>query len=109
MCDNVSTHHGKKTQAWLKAHPRFRMQFTPVHCSWMNQVEQWFSIIQRKRLRVADFDSLQDLERGIARLHHRVERRGSPLRMEALFLRQGAGEVRAYQGGTAGQGGLIRD
>jgi transposase len=41
------------------------MQFTPVHCSWMNQVEQWFSIIQRKRLRVADFDSLQDLEQSI--------------------------------------------
>jgi transposase len=65
VCDNVSTHHGKLAQAWLKAHPRFRMQFTPVHCSWMNQVEQWFSIIQRKRLRVADFDSLQDLEQSI--------------------------------------------
>jgi transposase len=65
VCDNVSTHHGKEAQAWLKAHPRFRMQFTPVHCSWMNQVEQWFSIIQRKRLRVADFDSLQDLEQSI--------------------------------------------
>jgi transposase InsO family protein len=65
VCDNVSTHHGKAVQAWLKAHPRFRMQFTPVHCSWMNQVEQWFSIIQRKRLRVADFDSLADLEQSI--------------------------------------------
>jgi len=65
VCDNVSTHHGKAVQAWLKTHPRFRMQFTPVHCSWMNQVEQWFSIIQRKRLRVADFDDLADLERGV--------------------------------------------
>jgi transposase len=62
VCDNVSTHHGKVVQAWLKTHRRFRMQFTPVHCSWMNQVEQWFSIIQRKRLRVANFDSLADLE-----------------------------------------------
>lgn len=65
VCDNVSTHSGKAIQAWLKAHPRFRLQFTPVHCSWMNQIEQWFSIIQRKRLRVADFDSLAELEQRI--------------------------------------------
>jgi transposase len=65
VCDNVSTHHGKMVQAWLQKHPRFRMAFTPVHCSWMNQVEQWFSIIQRKRLRVADFADLADLEQSI--------------------------------------------
>ena len=26
-----------------------------MHCSWLNQVEQWFSILQRKRLAIADF------------------------------------------------------
>ena len=45
VCDNVSVHHGKLVRAWLERHPRFRMHFTPVHCSWMNQVEQWFSIL----------------------------------------------------------------
>lgn len=34
----------------------------PVHCSWMNQVEQWFSILQRKRLNVSNFADLQHLE-----------------------------------------------
>lgn len=62
VCDNVSIHRGKRTQAWLAAHPRFRMHFTPVHCSWMNQVEQWFSILQRKRLRATNFADLSDLE-----------------------------------------------
>jgi transposase len=57
VCDNVSTHHGKEVQKWLQAHPRFLFHFTPVHCSWMNQVEQWFSILQRKRLRIVDFAS----------------------------------------------------
>ena len=47
--DNVSVHHGKEAQKWLKTHPRFISHFTPVHCSWMNQIEQWFSILQRKR------------------------------------------------------------
>jgi hypothetical protein len=48
-------HKGEQVQAWLAKHPRFVFHHPPVHCSWMNQVEQWFSILQRKRLRIADF------------------------------------------------------
>lgn len=62
VCDNVSTHHGKEARQWLEKHPRFVLHFTPVHCSWMNQVEQWFSIFQRKRLRIADFESKEHLQ-----------------------------------------------
>jgi hypothetical protein len=62
VCDNVSTHHGTLVRAWLTDHPRFRMHFTPVHCSWMNQVEQWFSILQRKRMVAPHFADLADLE-----------------------------------------------
>ncbi len=61
VLDNVRVHKGKLVQAWLAAHPRFVFHFTPVHCSWMNQVEQWFSILQRKRLRLADFADKADL------------------------------------------------
>jgi transposase len=61
VCDNVSTHHGKEVTRWFANHPRFVVHFTPVHCSWMNQVEQWFSILQRKRLRIVDFTSKDDL------------------------------------------------
>lgn len=62
ICDNVSVHHGKMVRAWLEKHPRFQMHFTPVHCSWMNQVEQWFSILQRKRMSAPNFQDLADLE-----------------------------------------------
>ena len=55
VLDNVRMHKGKLVQAWLTKHARFVFHFPPVHCSWMNQVEQWFSILQRKRLRIADF------------------------------------------------------
>jgi transposase len=55
VLDNVRMHKGKQVQAWLAKHPRFVFVFPPVHCSWMNQVEQWFSILQRKRLGIADF------------------------------------------------------
>jgi transposase len=61
ICDNVSVHHGKLVQAWLVQHPRFVLHFTPVHCSWMNQVEQWFSILRRKRLKCPNFADLPAL------------------------------------------------
>lgn len=67
ICDNVRMHHGRQVRAWLEQHPRFHMHFTPVHCSWMNQVEQWFSILQRKRLQAPNFDDLHDLEAKIIR------------------------------------------
>jgi transposase len=55
VMDNLRMHTGKQVQAWLAKHPRFKFHHPPVHCSWMNQVEQWFSILQRKRLAIADF------------------------------------------------------
>jgi transposase len=61
VLDNARTHKGKQVQAWLRKHPRFVFHFLPVHCSWMNQIEQWFSILQRKRLKIADFADKQAL------------------------------------------------
>jgi transposase len=61
VCENVSTPHGKEVTRWLADHPRFVVHFTPVHWSWMNQVEQWFSILQRKRLRIVDFPTKDHL------------------------------------------------
>lgn len=61
VCDNVSTHKGDPIQTWLAAHPRFVIYYTPVHSSWMNQIEQWFSILARKRLRCPTFADLPAL------------------------------------------------
>jgi transposase len=56
VCDNLSTHHGTEVRQWLVQHPRVVFHLTPVHGSWMHQVEQWFSIFQRKRLRSLIFN-----------------------------------------------------
>ncbi|MBV8383208.1 MAG: IS630 family transposase, partial [Planctomycetaceae bacterium] len=61
VLDNLRMHKGKQVQAWLAQHPRFVFHHPPVHCSWMNQVEQWFGILKRKRLRIADFASKDHL------------------------------------------------
>jgi transposase len=65
LADNVSVHHGKLVRAWLATHPRFLAHFTPVHCSWMNPVEQWFGILRRKRLRSPSFADLAALQQAI--------------------------------------------
>lgn len=78
VLDNVSTHHGKRVRKWLGKHRRFQFHFTPVHCSWMNQVEQWFSILQRKRFRIADFASKHDLRAKIAQFIEEWNRQAHP-------------------------------
>ncbi len=40
---------------------RIRFMYTPKHCSWLNQVEIWFSILARKLLNRGSFSSLDNL------------------------------------------------
>ena len=61
VLDNLRMHKGKLVKAWLGKHTRFHFHHPPVHCSWMNQVEQWFGILQRKRLAIADFADKAEL------------------------------------------------
>lgn len=70
VLDNLSVHKGKKVQAWLLKNPRFILHHPPIHCSWMNQVEQWFSFLQRKRLTIADFADKQALSQRLSAFIH---------------------------------------
>jgi transposase len=62
----------------MTKHPRFIVHFTPVHCSWMNQVEQWFSILQRKRLHIVDFASKDQLRLNLEQLIHEWNQQAHP-------------------------------
>lgn len=42
---------------------RIRFLYTPRHASWLNQVEIWFSVLSRRALKRASFDSLAALQK----------------------------------------------
>lgn len=46
---------------------RIRFVYTPKHCSWMNQIEIWFRIINRRLLKRKSYQSVQQLEESILR------------------------------------------
>jgi transposase len=62
IVDNGSDHRGKAAIERLrKAHPNAVMIHTPVHASRLNQIEIFFSIIQKKVVSPNDFPSLEKL------------------------------------------------
>jgi transposase len=62
IVDNGSDHRGKKAARRLRAtYPNAIMIHTPVHASWLNQVEIFFSIIQKKAVSPNDFASTSQL------------------------------------------------
>lgn len=44
---------------------RIRIQYTPIHCSWLNQIEAWFSKLSRKVLRRGNFASGEKLTKAV--------------------------------------------
>jgi transposase len=67
IVDNGSSHRGQASINRLrKAWPTATLVHTPVHASWLNQCEIYFSIVQRKVVTPNDFYDLADLEARLA-------------------------------------------
>ena len=80
IVDNLSAHKTKDVQAFLAAHPRVHLHFTPTYSSWLNQVELWFAKIERDLLARGIFTSLPDLARKIRRYITRYNNDPKPIR-----------------------------
>jgi hypothetical protein len=62
IADNGSSHRGDAAVERLRAaFPNVILVHAPVHASWLNQIEIYFSIVQRKVLTPNDFGSLADV------------------------------------------------
>ncbi len=65
VLDNYGTHKTTEVKAWLAAHARFHLHFTPTSASWLNLVERFFAEITAKRIRRGVFTSVAALEEAI--------------------------------------------
>lgn len=65
ILDNSSTHKTPEVLAWLEAHPRFQLHFTPTSASWLNAVETWFSVLERRAVHRGVFTSVPELRSAI--------------------------------------------
>ena len=74
IADNYATHKHPKVREWLADHQRWIFHFTPTSASWINAVENFFSVITRRRIRRGVFTSVADLQdaiRSYIREHNR--------------------------------------
>lgn len=62
IMDNGSSHRGKQSIERLKKWPVIVPVHLPVHASWLNQIEIYFSIVQRKVLSPSEFISLSEVQ-----------------------------------------------
>ena len=80
ILDNLSTHKLKLVEAFLDEHPNVTLHFTPTYSSWLNQVELWFSPVQRDVLSRGLFTSTADLPRKLRRYIDAYSKPARPFR-----------------------------
>ena len=79
IVDNGSSHRGQASVQRLRAtFPNLVLVHSPVHASWLNQIEIYFSIVQRKALTPNDFSSLADVEDRLLRFQQYYESIATP-------------------------------
>ena len=87
VVDNSSSHRGERARTRLRAAwPSLVLVHTPIHASWLNQIEIYFSIVQRKVLTPNDFASLAEVEDRLLRFQDHYERAAVPFQW--TFTRQ---------------------
>jgi hypothetical protein len=81
IADNGSSHRGQRAAARLCAKwPGVVLVHTPIHASWLNQIEIYFSIVQRKLLTPSDFADLAALKHGLMAFQKRYQRSAKPFK-----------------------------
>jgi hypothetical protein len=94
IMDNGSSHRGQPcVQRLQAAYPNLIPVHGPVHASWLNQIEIYFSIVQRKALTPNDFSSLEEVEQRLLRFQEYYETIATPF--EWKFTRHDLAELLA--------------
>jgi len=73
IVDNLSAHKTQQVRTFLVAHPSVHLHYTPTYSSWLNQVELWFSKIERDVTARGIFTSVTDLRRQANALYQALQ------------------------------------
>lgn len=79
IVDNLSAHKTKLVDRFLADHPNVSLHYTPTYSSWLNQVENWFSKVQRHVIARGVFESVADLRRKLMRYIKAYNKTATPL------------------------------
>jgi hypothetical protein len=86
VIDNGSSHRGRSAVERLEgAWHNLRLVHLPIHASWLNQVEIYFSVVQRKVLTPNDFPDLAEVERRLLGFQRRYQQ--TAVRFDWRFTR----------------------
>ena len=77
---NLSAHKTQSVRDFLAANPKVRFHFTPTYSSWLNQVEIWFSKIERDVIARGVFTSVADLHRKLMKYIRAYTNSARPIR-----------------------------
>lgn len=80
IVDNLSTHKTKAVDQFMAENPKVKIHFTPTYSSWLNQVEIWFSKIERDVIARGVFTSVNDLARKLLRYIRLYNRYAKPIK-----------------------------
>lgn len=78
VTDNFTTRETSEVQAWLSKHSNVHFHFTPTHASWLNQIEMWFSIIERQLIDRGNFKNPEELGSKILRYIAKYNKKSKP-------------------------------
>jgi transposase len=79
VVDNGSSHRGKASVDRLQGQwPTLRLVHLPVHASWLNQIEIYFSVVQRKVVSPNDFTDLAEVEARLLAFERRYQQTAAP-------------------------------
>ncbi len=102
VVDNGSSHRGLASIKRLEGtYTNLRVVHCPIHSSWLNQVEIYLSIVQRKVLTPNDFPNVDEVERRLTDFERRYELAAKPFEWKftrrdlAALLRRIAGHTQA--------------
>jgi len=80
IVDNLSAHKTQQVRTFLVKHPRVHLHYTPTYSSWLNQIELWFSKIERDVTARGIFTSVTDLRRKLMRYIKHYNKPARPIR-----------------------------